>query len=79
MGEVSSEVEGREVALDDVALDDTALDDTALNDAVLNVGVARLPSTDPPNCRVLPSCSKWTWISGEGAEWLGRARLSLSW
>jgi hypothetical protein len=94
MGEASSEVEGREVALDDVALNDTALNDTALNDmalndmalddmvlddAVLNVGVARLPSTDLPNCRVLPSCSKWTWISGEGAEWLGHAHLGLSW
>jgi hypothetical protein len=64
-----------DVALDNAVLDDAALNDTVLDDAVLDDGVARLPSTDPPNCRVLPSPSKWTWISGEGAEWLERARL----
>ena len=87
IGEGPSEVEGREAAFDDavlnsddmalndVALNDIVLDDTVLDDAVVDVGVARLPSTDPPNCRVLPSPSKWTWILGEGAEWLGCARL----
>ena len=54
MVEAPSKVEAREVALNDVVLNDTALDNTVLedvmlNDMALNVGVARLPSTDPPN------------------------------